>query len=243
MTATLASASTRAVNRAAANVRVGDIMETPVRTIDADETLWEAAARLTEQDTAPLIVIEAGLPIGVIDERVMARSWPSGPYAARRQALREIVSMPVHVVRPHVSVIRAAAIMLENHVEAVPVLDRSALVGVVTVRNLLELLAFRDPRVVHVRGHITRHAGSSSDEFRGSRNRTAGARLRARERVLLGGQVTSRPFENTADGAQPDETGGTDVVGWPIRSAAGLWDLVDEWGRQSFPASDPPANW
>jgi hypothetical protein len=21
------------------------------------------------------------------------------------------------------------------------------------------------------------------------------------------------------------------------------WDIVDEWGEQSFPASDPPANW
>lgn len=27
---------------------------------------------------------------------------------------------------------------------------------------------------------------------------------------------------------------GTDAVGW---------DIVDEWGDQSFPASDPPANW
>jgi hypothetical protein len=22
-----------------------------------------------------------------------------------------------------------------------------------------------------------------------------------------------------------------------------VWDRVDEWGAQSFPASDPPANW
>ena len=21
------------------------------------------------------------------------------------------------------------------------------------------------------------------------------------------------------------------------------WDIVDEWGTQSFPASDPPSNW
>jgi hypothetical protein len=30
----------------------------------------------------------------------------------------------------------------------------------------------------------------------------------------------------------------TDVLAWDL-----TWDAVDEWGAQSFPASDPPANW
>lgn len=29
----------------------------------------------------------------------------------------------------------------------------------------------------------------------------------------------------------------------PVPAAPDFEDIVDEWGEQSFPASDPPANW
>lgn len=50
------------------------------------------------------------------------------------------------------------------------------------------------------------------------------------------GAGSSRP------GPRPQpSTRRTDDEETPVWDPA--WDIVDEWGAQSFPASDPPANW
>lgn len=38
--------------------------------------------------------------------------------------------------------------------------------------------------------------------------------------------------------ATPVARDSVDVLAWDM-----AWDIVDQWGAESFPASDPPANW
>ena len=49
-----------------------------------------------------------------------------------------------------------------------------------------------------------------------------------------------RAFKPSTDPATPPLPGPWEPSG---DREAGGWDIVDDWGVASFPASDPPSNW
>jgi CBS domain-containing protein len=125
-----------------AMAQAGDVMTAPVALIDATASMWEAARRLFGSGETHLVVVDGTRPVGILNETVLALRWPCGPLSAYRQEVRHVTVGRVHSVLPQAAVSKVAEIMLDDAVDAVPVVTRrGVVVGLVTRRDLIELIA------------------------------------------------------------------------------------------------------
>lgn len=123
-------------------VHAGEVMSAPVDLIDARASMWEAARRVFGDADAHLVVMDGSRPVGVVNQTTIALQWPCGPLNAHRREIQDLTSRRVHTVLPDVGIAKVAEIIINDAVDAVPVVTpRGAVVGLVTVRNLIELLA------------------------------------------------------------------------------------------------------
>ena len=126
-------------------VTAGEAMSSPAGVIDADESMCQAALRLSDGSDRRLVVLDHGRLVGLIDKKVLTEHWPYLPFLARERTVRTIVAGRVHAVMPHVTISRVAAIMHTEGIDAVPVVDRRGTVlGVVTATEIIRLLARGD---------------------------------------------------------------------------------------------------
>lgn len=102
--------------------------------------------RLRGVDNRHLVVVDRHLhPVGVLEARDLALRWPPGPFDAHSVPLRRLLSgRPRPQARAEDDVATVARAMLTAHTDAVPVVDDDGrLLGLVTARHCVELVAFR----------------------------------------------------------------------------------------------------
>lgn len=115
-------------------MQVKEIMK-KAATASPKATVKEAAKTMVNQSIGSLIVVEKGKLVGIITERdilkyVATSAKPNAPVS-------KVMSKNVKTVASNSDIEEAAAIMTQNKIKKLPVVDRGKLVGIVTATDLV----------------------------------------------------------------------------------------------------------
>jgi CBS domain-containing protein len=145
-------------------MRVRDVMTTDVMTVAPDTDLRQVAALLVQKRISGVPVVEGERVVGVVSERdilfkerpsdglhrgVLAWLMDEGDLMLKVDARTALSAMtsPAVTIGPARSVADAAALMLEEGVSRLPVLEGTRLVGIVTRHDLVRAFARTDEEI------------------------------------------------------------------------------------------------
>jgi CBS domain-containing protein len=128
-------------------MRVGQVMNPEVITIDKDVPLVEAIDRLKRHEISRLVVLESGKIVGIITEKDIARELGSASAyrlpPGRLHVSSAMVVNPI-TVAPDVMAKRAAEVMLDHDISGLPVIAEDKLVGIVTKMDFAKICSTYD---------------------------------------------------------------------------------------------------
>ena len=120
--------------------KVKDVMTQKVLTIESTKTVMEAAALMTQNDVANLIVMENNTPIGIVTERDFVRRVLATEKSPKTK-ISEIMSTPLRVIDPDASLKEAARRMVRKRIRRLPVIKDNKLVGIITATDFARHLS------------------------------------------------------------------------------------------------------
>jgi CBS domain-containing protein len=111
---------------------------TAIRSIGPDETVYEAIRQMAEHGIGALLVVENGKPVGLLSERDYSRKVILRGLRSRETPVRAIMSSPLLTISPDASVQHGLEMMTEKYIRHIPVMDRSGVVGMVSIGDLVK---------------------------------------------------------------------------------------------------------
>jgi CBS domain-containing protein len=119
---------------------VKDLMTKDVVTIEADKTVVEAAALMSEKDIGDLVVMDGSTPVGIVTERDLVRRV----LAERKPVstkVSKIMTTPLKVIDPDAPIKEAARRMVNKKIRRLPVIKNNKLVGILTAADFAKHLS------------------------------------------------------------------------------------------------------
>lgn len=119
-------------------------------------TVDEAIYLMTQKRIEALPVLSDGRLVGITSERDCARHVTLQGRDSTKVLVREIMVSPVVFVSPQHTVGDCLRILTDNHITHLPVVEGKAVVGVVSVGDLMRsLVSTHAETITHLEGYIS----------------------------------------------------------------------------------------
>ncbi len=108
-----------------------------VRTIEPDATVLDAIGQMAAHNVGALVVTEGTRVVGLISEREYARRVELAGQSSGDTPVRAIMLTELPQVSPRTDIASCMALMTEHRVRHLPVMAGDALVGLVSIGDLV----------------------------------------------------------------------------------------------------------
>ncbi len=109
-----------------------------ILSIHPDATVFDAIAKMADNDIGSLVVIDGEAFVGIITERHYARNVVLKGKTSPATPVREIMEKNVVTVRPEQRVEECMALMTAKRVRHLPVMEGGKLVGIISIGDLVK---------------------------------------------------------------------------------------------------------
>ena len=109
-----------------------------VHTIEAGTSVRAAVAQLAERRVGAMPVIRGGELAGIFSERDLIYCLAREGAGILDAPIDRLMTAPAVTVTPDQSILGALALMTERRIRHLPVVDRGALVGIVSIGDLVK---------------------------------------------------------------------------------------------------------
>lgn len=120
-------------------VIVKEAMKTNIAVVKHDTTILQAAKLMKKRNIGSVIVLQKKHPIGILTESDILKKVVAEAKKPETTSVAEIMSAPVLITDPYVTLEKAMKKMGKCNIRRLPVVENNDLIGIITERDITRI--------------------------------------------------------------------------------------------------------